>query len=64
MTKIFTLGRSWEQWGSGTEGRHGGGGLRHRGCAVVGHRGRGEESGVGRLGAGGRASGIWGRGVE
>jgi hypothetical protein len=31
---------------------------------VVGRRGRGEESGVARPGGGGRASGIWGRGVE
>jgi hypothetical protein len=63
MTKIFTLGRSWEQWGSGAEGRHRGGGPRHRGCMVVGRRGRGEELGVGRPGAGGQASGVGG-GVE
>jgi hypothetical protein len=38
------------------------GGPRRRGCAVV--RRRGEESGVGRSGARGRASGIWGRDKE
>jgi hypothetical protein len=64
MTKIFTLGRSREQWGSGTEGHHRGGGLRRRGRSLVRRQDQGEESGVGRPGAGGRASGIWGRGVE
>jgi hypothetical protein len=64
MTKIFTLGRSQEQWGSGAEGRHGGRGLRHRGRAVVGRRGHGEESGVGWPRAGGWASGIWGCDVK
>jgi hypothetical protein len=64
MTKIFTLGRSREQWGLGAERRHGGGGPRRRGCEVVGHRGRGEESGVGWPGARGWASGIWGCGIE
>jgi hypothetical protein len=62
MTKIFTLGRSREQWGSRAEGRHGGGGPRRRGCAVVGRRGQGEDLGIGRLRAGGQASGIWGHG--
>jgi hypothetical protein len=38
------------------------GGPRHRGRAVVGRRG--EESGVGRPGARGRASWIWGHGME
>jgi hypothetical protein len=50
--------------GLGAEGRHGGRGLRHRRCVMVGRRGQGEESGVGRPGAGGQASGIWGRGIE
>jgi hypothetical protein len=30
---------------------------------VVGRQGQGEESGVGQPGAGGQASGIWGRSV-
>jgi hypothetical protein len=40
------------------EGRHGGGGLRRRGHAVVRHQGQGKESGFGRPRAGGQASGI------
>jgi hypothetical protein len=60
----LTLGRSREQWGSGTEGRHGGGGPRRQGRVVVRRRGRGEESSVERPGARGWASGIWAHDID